>query len=195
MKLHIENLTLNLHARPVMADAILQALGNGAPSEAADAAGKLPKIGAEWPGQGGRFLGVMPGQDGARDYALILPTGKGADLGKRAWGEYGKDIPGAKSDNDGLANTKAMAEAGNELAKEILALEVDGFSDLYLMSRNEARLAFVAAADAFDKDEWHWTSTQFSANSAWIQGFGGGGQVSGNESSERPVRLVRRLFL
>jgi hypothetical protein len=197
MKLHIENLNLHLHAaRPLMADALLKAITE----RSTDAANErstiaLPRVGQVWDEQRGTFLGVMPGVNGGRDYALILPASKDADLGKRPWGERGKDIPGATSNTDGAGNTKAMAEAGNALATEVIGMEVDGFSGLYIPARHEARLAYLMAADLFDKDFWHWTSTQCSPNFAWGQGFGGGYQGNNGKNNEGVVRLVRRFFL
>lgn len=197
MKLHIENLSLHLHAaRPYMADALLKAITE----RSTDAANErstiaLPRVGQVWDEQRGTFLGVMPGVSGGRDYALILPVSKDADPGKRPWGEHGKDIPGATSNTDGAANTQAMADAGNALATEVIGMEVDGFSGLYIPARHEARLAFLMAADLFDKDSWHWTSTQSSPDCAWLQGFGDGHQYSYCKGNEGGVRLVRRFFL
>ncbi len=47
-------------------------------------------------------------------------------------------------------------------------------------------------AESF-KDAWYWSSTQFSAISAWGQGFDGGGQYDGNKNNEGRVRPVRRI--
>lgn len=197
MKLHIENLNLHLHAdRPLMADALLKAITERS-TEAANERSTiaLPRVGQVWDEQRGTFLGVMPGVNGGRDYALILPVSKDADLGKRAWGEHGKDIPGAASSTDGAANTQAMADAGNALATEVIGMEVDGFSGLYIPARHEARLAFLMAADLFDKDSWHWTSTQCSPDYAWFQIFDDGNQDGNIKNYEGVVRLVRRFFL
>lgn len=197
MKLHIENLNLHLHAaRPLMADALLKAITERSTDAADDRSTiALPRIGQMWDEQRGTFLGVMPGVNGGRDYALILPVSKDADLGKRAWGEHGKDIPGAASSTDGAANTQAMADAGNALATEVIGMEVDGFSGLYIPARHEARLAYLMAADLFDKGSWHWTSTQCSPGSAWGQYFDDGVQGSSSKNYEGVVRLVRRFFL
>jgi hypothetical protein len=198
MKFHIENLNLHLHAaRPLMADAILKAITERS-TDAANVRSTiaLPRIGQVWDEQRGTFLGVMPGVNGGRDYALILPVSKDTDLGKRPWGERNKDIPGATSSTDGAGNTKAMADAGYALATEVLGMEVDGFSGLYIPARHEARLAYLMAADLFDKDSLHWTSTQCSPSYAWYQNFDGGNQYGNSlKSNEGVVRLVRRLFL
>jgi hypothetical protein len=154
----------------------------------------VPRVGQVWDEQRGTFLGVMPSFSGGRDYALILPVSKDADLGKRPWGERGKGIPGATSNTDGAANTQAMADAGNALATEVIGREVDGFSGLYIPARHEARLAFLMAANLFDKDSWHLTSTQCSPDAAWYQGFDVGNQYNDFKSREGVVRLVRRVY-
>jgi hypothetical protein len=48
--------------------------------------------------------------------------------------------------------------------------------------------------DAFD-DAWYWSSTQFSRNDAWGQGFGYGLQGDGGKSWEARCRLVRRFAI
>lgn len=196
MKLHIENLTLNVHPqRALMADALLKAVMHTS-AEIGDRANlALPRLGKAWDEQRGSLVGLCPGGSESRDYALILPFSAKANLGERAWGERGKDIPGAKHDIDGLANTKAMAEAGNSLAKDILGMEVDGMSGLYLPARHEARMAFLITADKFDKTKLHWTSTQSGALNAWGQDFDVGGQSSNSKNYEFVFRLVRRVFL
>ena len=49
-------------------------------------------------------------------------------------------------------------------------------------------------AEAFD-DTWHWSSTQYSASSAWMQTFVSGYQDSSNHLIELRVRAVRLIQL
>lgn len=59
----------------------------------------------------GGFFGGNIAIDG-KNYALIVaPKDEGQSGG--IWIPRGKDVPGAKAYDDGLANTKAMAEAGS----------------------------------------------------------------------------------
>lgn len=56
--------------------------------------------------------------------------------------------------------------------------------------------AFQEGGDeAFDTDGWYVSSTQFSAYSAYIMVFSGGGQISGNKYGGRSVRPVRREII
>ncbi|MCE1090299.1 hypothetical protein LU640_27145, partial [Pseudomonas monteilii] len=56
-----------------------------------------------------------------QERALVLMP----DEFEGAWGEYGTKIEGAGSYSDGEANTRAMAEAGSQIA--IKALELGAF--------------------------------------------------------------------
>jgi hypothetical protein len=106
------------------------------------------------------------------------------------WGKYGVKIPGADSYSDGEANTRAMAEAGCEIA--IKALELGAF----IPSCLEGQLVMAAQADglvAMREDRFHWLSTQFAANVAYFLGFEDGWLFNGGKYSERLVRPVRSL--
>jgi hypothetical protein len=153
----------------------------------------LPRIGEVFSGQGGIYAGIMRGENGSPDYALIVPTDPRAVL-RGAWGEYGKRVVGADNLRDGMANTIAMAEAGSELARQILALEIDGHKDLYLMSRHEARLCYLQVPELFE-DGYYWTSTQYSPTTAWGQDFDAGLQGYNGKSNEVLAPAVRRLFI
>jgi hypothetical protein len=106
------------------------------------------------------------------------------------WGEYGQDVPGAKSYSDGEANTRAMAEAGSEIAKK--ALELGG----HIPSCLEGQLVMAAKADGLvtlREDRWHHLSTQFSAYFAYYMVFEGGWLYYDVKHFERLVRPVRSL--
>ncbi|BBB65877.1 hypothetical protein UNDYM_1624 [Undibacterium sp. YM2] len=73
-------------------------------------------------------------------YAIIVAP-KAAGEVEAAWH---KDVAAANSLSffDGLANTKAMAEAGSEQAQRMLSMSIYGLSDWYLPSRDELELCY-----------------------------------------------------
>lgn len=107
-----------------------------------------------------------------------------------AWGEYGTKIEGAGSYSDGEANTRAMAEAGSQIA--IKALELGAF----IPSCLEGQLVMAAKADGLvtvREDGWHWLSSQRSADPAYGMDFEVGWLYDFHKSLECFVRPVRSL--
>lgn len=97
----------------------------------------IPAIGANF--EGGFYAGRL--QIDGQQYALIVaPKAEGETTGK--WGEYGADVPGARNYNDGHANTIAMAEAGSALAQWALGLNIGGYADWYIPSRDELEILY-----------------------------------------------------
>ncbi|WP_223816017.1 hypothetical protein [Pseudomonas chlororaphis] len=106
------------------------------------------------------------------------------------WGKYGVKIPGADSYSDGEANTRAMAEAGSEIAIKALGLGA------HIPSCLEGQLVMAAKAEglvALREDRFHWTSTQRSADYAFYMFFEDGSQGSNDKDDELRVRPVRSL--
>ncbi|MDP3848593.1 MAG: DUF1566 domain-containing protein [Pseudomonas sp.] len=84
----------------------------------------------------GRFL-----LDGT-EYALIVAPKALGEHHPTAWGEYGQNIEGARSCNDGRANTEAMAAAGSALGQWALTLDIADHKDWYIPSRDELELCY-----------------------------------------------------
>jgi hypothetical protein len=97
----------------------------------------LPAIGT--PFECGFFAGLF--HLNGDTYALIVSPRAQGELEEAAWGPRGLDIS-ARSYNDGLANTQAMAKAGSDLARWMIALEIGGFTDWYLPSRDELEILY-----------------------------------------------------
>jgi len=127
-----------------------------------------PRIGEGWNGQGGVYVGIIGGENGAPDYHLIRATDEHEIVG-------------------------ANWQAAGEQAKK----KIEGFTDWSLPDRREARLIHINASAGFDKDAWYWTSTQNAANvsCAWYQYFFGGGQSYYRKTYEGRARAVRRILI
>lgn len=143
-------------------------------------AAELPERGK--PLAGGVFV-TRYWLNGVERALILLP-----DELSGAWGEYGVKIEGAGSYSDGEANTRAMAEAGSEIA--VKALELGGF----IPSCLEGQLLMAAKADGLVElrdDRYHWLSTQRSAYGAFYMGFGDGNQGNTGKGTGLRVRPVR----
>ncbi|HDS0930583.1 TPA: hypothetical protein QDZ23_005339 [Pseudomonas putida] len=123
-----------------------------------------------------------------QERALVLLN----DEFEGAWGEYGAKIEGAGSYSDGEANTRAMAEAGSQIA--IKALEIGAF----IPSCLEGQLLMAAKTNGLvtlREEGWHWLSSQRSADSAYTMIFEDGWLDILRKTNEFLVRPVRSLIL
>jgi len=75
-------------------------------------------------------------------FALIVAPKDGGERDDTIWNKSLKAVAGAGGYFDGLANTRAMAEAGSKLAKWALDLKLNGESDWYLPSRDELEILY-----------------------------------------------------
>ncbi|TES76050.1 DUF1566 domain-containing protein [Pseudomonas syringae group genomosp. 3] len=88
---------------------------------------------------GGGFFSGITLEDGKR--YINITAGAAHEL-VGAWGKYGEKIEGADSFTDSLANTKAMAAAGSDLAAKVLALTIGGFADWAIPARDVQELQY-----------------------------------------------------
>ena len=136
----------------------------------------------------------MRGENGNPDYHLVVPTDAAAFIEEIKWGKSGTEINGALHQFDGKANTDALVKHGGCPAAEWAAgLSIDGHNDFYLPARRELALCYANVPDLF-KRQWHWSSTQCSANNAWLQYFVVGDQYNGRKGNEYSARAVRRFI-
>jgi hypothetical protein len=98
----------------------------------------LPAIGT--PFEGGFYAGQF--NLNGETFGLIVSPKEQGEVNESVWGPRHQDAAGARSYNDGLANTNAMTEAGSNLARWMQALEISGFADWYLPSRDELELIY-----------------------------------------------------
>lgn len=155
----------------------------------------LPTFGAIVPGEGGHLVGIMRGPmvKGKRqpDYALIAAITPAVIL---PWGEDGIAVKGADSLTDGLANTQAMLNAKCPPALHVANIEIEGHKDYYLPARAELWAARANAPELFEK-AFHWSSTQVSRYSAFVQDFEVGSSLWHFKGLEHRVRAFRRISL
>ena len=154
--------------------------------------GSLPVIGQYLVSANGFVGAIVASLDGKGLDALIVASNaerKPYLLEDMQYGCYGTEIKGADSLTDGQANTDAMAKAGSELAKKILALKafLPAKHDLMAIYANCKHLNLFP-------DAWFWSSTQFVSSYAWLQHFSHGYVLSwrkDNAYKAFPVRRVR----
>ena len=89
---------------------------------------------------GGFYAGRIR-QDGKVFAMIVAPKAEG-EHDDTEWSDSYKEIEGAKSYFDGLANTNAMAEAGSDLAKWARELAIGGNDDWYLPSQDELEIIY-----------------------------------------------------
>lgn len=146
-----------------------------------------PALGEYWPGQGGIYGGIRQYQEGLCH--VIFATD---DLGPYAWSKTNFDL--VTSRVDGRENTEALnaCDHSNPAVENACNYGADGHCDFYLPSIGELNHAWQFIPDSFAK-EAYWSSSQRSANYAFLMYFDGGSQYSGDKNNEVRVRPVRRL--
>jgi hypothetical protein len=98
-----------------------------------------PAIGE--PFEDGFFAGLFQLDDGRRFALIVAPKAEG-EKDDATWIYDYQSVPGARSYNDGLTNTQAMAAAGSPLAQWALGLRIGEHDDWYLPSQDELELCY-----------------------------------------------------
>ena len=174
----LHHLTINFFGPGIQAEPIQAAM-----LSTFEPASSAPPLGKYWPGEGGHNVGLMRGENGGRDYYLIVAGGPAAEV-CAAYGGHGHETKGAGSASDGLANTRALLadSKAHPAAKWASEYTADGHSDFYLGARRENQIAEAIAPELFSKG-YHWSSTQRSALLAYNVDFEDGWQgTSGKDA-------------
>lgn len=159
----------------------------------------MPPFGAAIAGQGGYFSAIMRGpivnNVQQAPYALLVSDIALGEIAASPWGEYGKDVPGARSRINGQTNTDAMIAAECQAALRVRALTIEGHSDYFLASIGELKAAAANTPELFDPEGIYWASTQDSRGSAFVQDFENGTSLWGSKGSDYRVRAFRAIPL
>lgn len=149
----------------------------------------IPAIGAIWPGQGGIYAGIRQYADGLRHVVFSAE-----DVGEHEWGAYGLEVE-ASSRIDGRINSQVLtANDSHPAASAAANYTAAGHTDFYLPSIGELSHGWQFIPEHFKRD-WHWSSTQRSAYSAFSMGFVDGFQDFHDEGGELRVRPVRSWLI
>lgn len=128
-----------------------------------------PLPGQPWPEQGGIYAGIVRGDDGTLAHIIVAPKGSVGCIEGITWGGYGSETAGAQSRWDGFSNTVDLLREPDDkhpAAQAIASLTLGGFKDWYLPSQAELALCLATVRDQFEPES-HWSSTQYSAGTAW----------------------------
>jgi len=89
---------------------------------------------------GGYYSGLI--RIGDDVHALIVSPREQGEFDSVQLLDGAKPVPGAGSFADGLANTRALAEAGSGLAAKVLALEINGVGGWAIPARDQLELLY-----------------------------------------------------
>jgi hypothetical protein len=185
---------------------------------------------------GGFFAGLI--NIGGEQFGIVVAPKEDGERTNVKWSDSYDDVEGARSLNDGFANTEAMLAAESDLAKWARGLRIGGFDDWYLPSQDEIEVIYrnlkptdeenscfarsgmnlhavppslpyshqpatktevegfkAGGTEAFETDDYYWSSTQHAGDSgyAWGQGFGNGYQSNWLKDIKLRARAVRRI--
>lgn len=150
-----------------------------------------PLPGEYWHGQGGYYAGIIHNpENGARWHLIMAPMA----FGPAEWMEKHERIENANCFYDGLANTQYMvaSEHDHPIINHIVNAQIEGHFDYYPPAQRELNLLCINLNHLCEK-VWHWSSTQYDANNAWVQDFSHGFQYIDTKDSQLAARAVRRL--
>ena len=148
-KLHIENVHINIGAKPSMPPigllAALASIGNNKPSKRPS---ELPAIGDKWPGTEAIYAGKSLSRDGTKIVDLII------------WLDESKE---SRSYEDNLKYCESVSKETNSHAA----------------TRQQAIVINDNLRHLLSEDHWHWTETKTnSGKSAFVQNFYNGIQFT-----------------
>lgn len=149
--------------------------------------------------QGGKIAYIFqPGDPGfieGETHGLIAAA---SDQGPGSiWGCNFTSIDGTSTDlGTGMANTQAIVDGcgtAGIAARICDDLELNGYTDWYLPSRDELNILYENrnSIGGFDNERDYWSSSQYDASNAWRQRFDDGEQSFLAKDHSPGVRAVR----
>jgi len=159
-----------------------------------NAQGKAYKIGDRGPAGGLVFYDKGSSTNGWQ-YMEAMPL----DQVEAPWGCTGESVAGAdgKESGKGKTNTQAIIKGcrdGDTAAKKASAYRGGGKSDWFLPSKEELNSIYInlySAGIGDIENSLYWSSSEDSANNAWIQKFSYGLQLSTIKNYKLRVIAVR----
>ncbi|NYT38910.1 DUF1566 domain-containing protein [Allopusillimonas soli] len=127
---------------------------------------QIPAIGQPWPEQGGTYVGSLM-KDGQLHH-LVEPGGVQFDI---------EDVT--------FRNAAEAVQAKGE---------INGHNDWRVPDQRELMLAYINVPGQFDKEDWYWTSAQYSEYLAWAFGFENGNVGNWHKYNEFRVRPFRSII-
>ena len=124
------------------------------------------------------------------------------DWEKSQSGKMHESVKDGLTDFNGAGNTKSLAEAGSEVAKQVLDLPLLGkpwhiptLGELQLMYDYKVMLgaALAIAGQTPLKDDWYWTSTRRSEKSNFVFNWSDGSRYYDDQYNSYRFRPVSAL--
>jgi len=141
---------------------------------------------------------LQPGDPGyiAGQYHGLISAVSDQSTGA-AWGCYGTNITGAEGIVLGTGNQNTIdivteCSTGGIAARICDDLELEGYSDWYLPSKDELNMLYLnkVAIGGFE-NSYYWSSSEIDSYGAWRQLFTNGGQANFLKNYPYYVRAVR----
>ena len=160
---------------------------------------------------GGGFFGGEIIINGERFALVVAPKAEGEKMELQYKQKDRNTADGTHIENQGLVNSDLINDVNHPAAQFCRGLQIGGFDDWYLPSRDELMHIWMAlgprryntpdlfregGTEAFETT-WYWSSTEHAqlSSHAWYVSFGSGFQDNGNKFNTMAVRAVRRLKL
>lgn len=148
---------------------------------------------------GGYFIGSVI-VNGALYGVLLAPKVSGESASTLQWKTTNTSSSGTSSLTDGWTNTNNMNNSLHPAAQYTRGLNIAGYTDWYLPSKDELNLALVnegkLTVEERNNDAIYWSSSEANSSYSWSVDFINNQQrYDSNKNSAFRVRAVRRFAI